>query len=231
MPNSLEIPTEIDLLEFLSTQSHDLKAPFNRVMGFIKLVMKGMDGPISNQAREDLTTAHQNGLYALALMSGLVEMARLERNEYRQNPVTCQLDRLVGQLITDWKRLYPKESPLEVISKVPAVELQVDEELLRKCLSNWMSYVAEFVQGTGGEGHASASPIVEMQVVDQDLGAGIGAVEIQIRSVGQKHERPPECELTIYGYVAQRLLGLIGGFIKRLVEDEQGALVSLSLPK
>jgi K+-sensing histidine kinase KdpD len=233
MSGSLEIPSEIDLAEFIAREAHDLKSPFNRVMGFIKLVLKGMDGPISDQAQADLTTAYQNSLYALAMLSGLVEIARLECGERTPIPAPCQVDLLVPQLIVDWKRMFPKETPVEVRSTLPAVTLHVDEMLLRLCLSGWMSYVAEFVQGTefrdqGTEekGQAPAGILVEIQVEDRGH-----TCQFQVRSLGQKRDRPPECDLTLYGYVAQRLVALNGGYLQQLIEDEQGALVRFSLPK
>jgi K+-sensing histidine kinase KdpD len=233
MSSNLEIPTEIDLAEFIAREAHDLKSPFNRVMGFIKLVLKGMDGPISNQAQGDLTTAYQNSLYALAMMSGLVEIARLERGERTPTPADCSLDLSVQQMIVDWKRMFPKETPVEVHSTVPAVSLQVDEMLLRQCLSAWMSYVAEFVQGegireqeTGGSGQGSGGVVVEIRGEDRGH-----SCEFQVRSLGKKRERPPECDLTIYGYVAQRLVALNGGYLQELAEDEQGAWVRFSFPK
>mgnify|MGYP001054377348 CR=1 FL=1 len=240
MPANLEIPTDIDLLEFISRQSHDLKSPFNRVMGFIKLVLKGMDGPISEQASADLTTAYQNSLYAFVLMSGLIEMARLERGERLPTPAPCQVDLLAQQVCVDWKRGYPKETPVAVSCTAASVTLNVDEGLLRQCLANWMSYVAEFVQGTEIRSQETGDRDQESGIREQ--GSGVSRVEVwvedgghscqfEVRSVGKPRPHPPECDLTIYGYVAQRLLGLNGGFLQQLVQDEQGALVRFSLPK
>jgi signal transduction histidine kinase len=77
MSKELHVPSEIDLAAFVSKEAHDLKSPFNRALGFLKLVLKGMDGPISDQAKEDLTIAYLNIQYTLAMISALVDMARL----------------------------------------------------------------------------------------------------------------------------------------------------------
>lgn len=217
MASNLEIMNEIDLGEFLSKEAHDLKSPFSRILGFTKVVLKGMDGQIPDQACEDLTTVYLNSLYALALMSGVVEMARLERGERVPTLTACQADLLVQQVTVEWKQQLPKDFPVEVRSSAPAVLVRADEALLRQCLANWMSYVLEFVQVEGA---------VELQVEQ-----GAYDCQFQVRSTGEKNSRPSECNLTLYGFLAQRLLALNQGYLKQLVEDEQGALVRFSLPK
>ncbi len=38
MPNKkIELPTQIDLDRFISTQAHDLRTPFNHITGFSKI--------------------------------------------------------------------------------------------------------------------------------------------------------------------------------------------------
>ena len=217
MTSNLEIPNDIDLAAFIAKEAHDLKSPFNRVLGFLKLVMKGMDGPIPEQAQQDLMTVYQNSLYSLALMNGLIEIARVGRGERKPTLSACQADLLVQQVVVEWKRQLSKEFTVEVTGSAPAVLVQADEFLLRQCLSNWMSYVLEFVQGECK---------IELQVLE-----GEHDCQFQVRSAGKKVPKPPECDLTMYGYLAQQLLGLNQGYLQQLAQDEQGALVRFSLVK
>ena len=48
---------QFELNDFLDWASHDLKTPLNAVIGFTKLVIKGIDGPINETQNTDLTTA------------------------------------------------------------------------------------------------------------------------------------------------------------------------------
>jgi len=217
MPTELRIPAEVDIAEFISKEAHDLKSPFNRILGFIKLVLRGMDGSIPDQARDDLSTAHQNSLYAIALMGGLVEMSRISRGEKDVTPVGCQVDDLLRQVASDWKRQYSKSFPAEVILSVPACRIPADEIVFRQCLSNWISYVVEFVQETA---------LVNIQVEEQP-----STYLFTIRSSGKRVANPPACDLTIYGYIAQKTLELHRGVLLRLEAEAQGALVQFSWPK
>lgn len=217
MPANLEIPYELDLGEFIVNMAHDLKSPFHRTIDFLKLVLKDMDGPIPDQAREDLNAVYLNCLHSMAIMIGLVEMARMERGERTATLAVCQADDLVQRVIVEWKAQLSNEFPVEVTSSISAAQVHADELLLRQCLANWMSFVLEFI-------HEAAK--VEIRVDDSQY-----SYLFQVRSIGKKNPRPAECEQTIYGYLAQRLLVLNRGYLRQLVEDEQGVLVSFSLPK
>ena len=217
MANALQIPDEVNLVEFIAREAHDLKSPFNRILGFIKLVLKGMDGPISDQAREDLNTAYQNSLYALALMSGVVETARFSQGQRELFPEEYALDTLLQRVMVDWKKQCPKERPVELRSAVPPIHLRVDDISARMSLYNWISYVAEFVQ---------EEIVVQISAVEE-----AGACRIQIRSTGRKTRPAPDCDLTLYGFVAKRSLEVNGGALLVLEEDDLGARVEISIPK
>ncbi len=49
-----EFPVNFDLGAFLSRESHDLKTPFNHIIGFSRIVLKGQDGPLTDFQREDI---------------------------------------------------------------------------------------------------------------------------------------------------------------------------------
>jgi K+-sensing histidine kinase KdpD len=217
MSGELHIPTQVDLSAFISQEAHDLKSPFNRALGFLKLVMKGMDGPITDQAKDDLTIAHQNILYTLAMMNSLVEMARLGRGERSPKLTPRPLAPIIQQVIVEWKRQYHKENTVEIIPQVPDVSVMADELMLRQGLGKWISYVNEFVQDAA-----------TIHVVAEDHASEL---LFTIRSEGTKAVPPPECDLTMHGFIARQILYLHGGELILLQEHEQGATVKFSLRK
>jgi len=217
MSKELQIPSEIDLAAFISKEAHDLKSPFNRALGFLKLVLKGMDGPISDQAKEDLTIAYLNIQYTLAMISALVDMARLGRGERQLTPDFHPVDFILQQTISEWQRKYHKENRVEIQFSAPQIQIQADEIIIRQGIAQWISYVNEFVQEQAR---------IEIQVEAQPEVA-----LFNIESRGIKRQPPPECDLTMYGFVAQKILELHDGKLLNLSETEQGACVQFSLPK
>ncbi|MBK9210573.1 MAG: hypothetical protein IPL71_20740 [Anaerolineales bacterium] len=65
----------------MSWASHDLKTPLNAIIGFTKIVIKGMDGPINEMQKTDLTTAFNGSQRMLILLNNLVEMAHLNNGD------------------------------------------------------------------------------------------------------------------------------------------------------
>jgi signal transduction histidine kinase len=217
MSGELRIPDELDMAAFISKEAHDLKSPFNRALGFLKLVLKGMDGPISDQAKEDLNIAYQNTLYTLAMMSNLVDMARLGRGERNPTLALRPLTAIIQQAVFEWKRQYPKDNLIDVTFTAPEATILADETMLRQGLGKWLSYVAEFVQ---------ESVVVDIQVEELEADC-----QFTIRSKGKKTLPPPECDLTMHGFIAHHILALHHGKLEALEEDDEGAWVRFNLPK
>jgi K+-sensing histidine kinase KdpD len=216
MPTDLNIPNELDLVVFVSKQAHDLKSPFNRIMGFIKLVLKGLDGPISGEARSDLDTAYENSQAALNYMNGLVEMARLVEDEHSLELSEYDLNDLLQQAMDDWKKLSHKSPQVEVTYSAPACVVCVDAMMMRRCLFYWIAYVVEFVQ---------QDIQVEILVEQQNEGC-----LVSVRSMGKKLHPAPECDQEMYGYIARSLVERHGGEILGAVQEDLGCQVRFKLP-
>ncbi len=54
-----------------SRMSHDLKTPINAITGFSGVILKGIDGPITDFQREDLTSIYEAGQRLLAMINDM----------------------------------------------------------------------------------------------------------------------------------------------------------------
>ncbi len=211
-----QLPEELDLAAFISKEAHDLKSPFNRILGFTKLVLKGMDGPLTEAQREDLTTAYNNSNYAFGLMSNLVDMARLGRGEKPFNPIQTDLARLAGQVAGQWNQQHPGRS-LVFDYVLPAGEFSIhaDEGLIRQAIGCAISYVAEHF-----EDGARVNLTVELTGNE---------ISLQVICTG-KFKYPAESDLTMLGYLLQQILKLHEGRVLRAEGDEQQATLFFAMP-
>ena len=102
--NQFDFPEDLDLAAFISEEAHDLKSPFNRILGFTKMMLKGMSGPITDMQKDDLTVVYENSVQAMAAMSNLVDMSRLSRGEKAFSAVEANLGNLLAQTAAYWKQ-------------------------------------------------------------------------------------------------------------------------------
>jgi K+-sensing histidine kinase KdpD len=217
MTKELQIPQEIDVAAFISKEAHDLRSPFNRALGFLKLVLEGMDGPISEQAKDDLMVSYLNLLYTLGLMNGLVDMARLGRGESEVTLDFQSMDYVLQKTISEWQRKYHKENFVQIEYSTPEIQIEADEIMIRHGIRYWISYVNEFVQ--------------ENVVIHLDVEEQTDSCLLTIQSSGKKLSPPAESDLMLNGYAAKKILELHRGELLSLEETEQGAMVKFSLPK
>jgi signal transduction histidine kinase len=213
----LDLPTQLDVTEFISKEAHDLKSPFNRILGFTKIVLKGMDGPLTDMQKEDLTIAYENSSQAMTLMSNLVDMARLSRGEKVVTPTECELKALLAQVAAYWKQNKAvKDVELELVTPEQEVKIQADEALLRQGILNWIVYIVEYAQ----------PPARITVTLEERENEALFAIQSQ----GKKKGATSEIDMTMSAYIGQAIINLHKGSILLAEGDEEGAQVRFSLP-
>lgn len=216
--NQFEFPEDLDLAAFISAEAHDLKSPFNRILGFTKMMMKGMSGPITDMQRDDLTTIFQNSSQAMTMMSNLVDMARLSRGEKSFAPIESEAGRLLSQVVAYWQQnKAEKEIAFEILTEKPEMPFSADEPLLRQGLLNLCLYLAEYTK---------LPAKISLQVQEDPDG-----LLFSLRSQGEKNPIPVEIDLTMSAFIGQAIVKLHGGQFRATEGDDEGGLIEFVLPK
>lgn len=70
---------ELDRLksDFLANMSHELRTPLNSIIGFSRVMLKGIDGPLTEMQEQDLTTIYNSGQHLLMLINDLLDQAKI----------------------------------------------------------------------------------------------------------------------------------------------------------
>jgi two-component system, cell cycle sensor histidine kinase PleC len=209
---------QIDLNEFLSWASHDLKTPLNAIIGFSKVVLKGIDGPVNEMQVTDLTSVHVNGQRMLALVSNLVDMARINRGETRATFDEADVIPIIEEAAARWKS-QNKAKELITVSLVasPALPMKVDSARIRQIISNLLTYAALYIEEQG-------KLTLTLEEDEQQL-------NLTIKSSGTKTRGVSKMDTTMLGFISRSLLELHGGSLLESQESEQGANIRFVLPK
>lgn len=213
----LEFPREIDLSQFISHHAHDLRAPFNHIMGFSKIMLREMDGPLTDAQKTDLTTVYNSGIYAFTLMSSLVDVARLLTGEKTITPGYVDTAKLIEQSITQWQKYHPDQNvQFERLLLTASATFPADEILFRQAISGLIVCAVECVQ----------KPAKVTVVVDDEP----GLLVFTIHSEGDPSPSPSRLDLELNGYIAQSIISLHGGQFRQQEISSYGAVIQFTLP-
>jgi signal transduction histidine kinase len=96
---------EVDQLksQFLANMSHELRTPLNSIIGFSRVILKGIDGPVSEMQQQDLTAIYNSGQHLLGLINDVLDLARIEAGKMELNFEEVHLSDMTTSVLTDGK--------------------------------------------------------------------------------------------------------------------------------
>ena len=171
---------EIDRIksQFLANMSHELRTPLNSVIGFSRVILKGIDGPINETQAQDLTAIYNSGEHLLSLINNILDLSKIEagKMELQFNKVNM-VDLINSALSTTTGLIKDKPIKLEQIVPADLPLVMADQTRIRQVLINFISNAIKFTDS--GEIVVEASVVrsptgtPEVQVSVSDTGTGI----------------------------------------------------------
>jgi len=143
---------EVDQLksQFLANMSHELRTPLNSIIGFSRVIIKGIDGPITEMQHQDLTAIYNSGQHLLGLINDILDLARIEAGKMELNFEEVKLSEMVNSVLSTAKGLV-KEKSIQLVAKIPAdmPTVRGDTMRVRQVLINLLSNASKFTdEGT-----------------------------------------------------------------------------------
>ncbi|MGB8981896.1 MAG: GAF domain-containing protein, partial [Anaerolineales bacterium] len=138
---------EVDALksQFLANMSHELRTPLNSIIGFSRVILKGIDGPVSEMQQQDLTAIYNSGQHLLGLINDILDLARIEAGKMELNYEEVHLTELATSVMSTAKGLV-KEKPIQLQQRIPSnmPSVRGDTMRVRQILLNLMANAAKF---------------------------------------------------------------------------------------
>ncbi|MEA3310412.1 MAG: histidine kinase dimerization/phospho-acceptor domain-containing protein [Chloroflexota bacterium] len=78
---------------------HDLKTPINAITGFSKVILNGIDGPITNFQQEDLTAIFEAGQQLLSMLEDLTSVVIRDERKATLTTTTFDVAVLLGDIM------------------------------------------------------------------------------------------------------------------------------------
>jgi signal transduction histidine kinase/CheY-like chemotaxis protein len=165
---------ELDRLkmQFLANMSHELRTPLNSIIGFSRVILKGIDGPMTELQETDLTSIHNSGQHLLGLINDILDMSKIEAGKMDLNFEQVFLPSVLSSVMSSAKALV-KDKPIELKSSMPddLPAVRADAQRLRQILLNLLSNAAKFTEEGKITVQATASSeFVTVSVSDTGIG-------------------------------------------------------------
>ena len=138
---------EVDQLksQFLANMSHELRTPLNSIIGFSRVILKGIDGPVSDMQQQDLTAIYNSGQHLLGLINDILDLARIEAGKMELNFEEVSLADMTTSVMSTAKGLV-KEKPIQLVQRIPQnmPTVRGDTMRVRQVLLNLISNASKF---------------------------------------------------------------------------------------
>jgi len=170
--------------QFLANMSHELRTPLNSIIGFSRVILKGIDGPITELQRQDLTAIYNSGQHLLGLINDILDLSKIEAGKMELAFEEVNLVDIINGVMSTATGLV-KDKPITLKRSVPQdlPTVRADATRIRQVLLNLVSNAAKFTEQ--GEIEVSASVQMgpqgqaEVLVSVRDTGPGISEEDQQ----------------------------------------------------
>lgn len=166
---------EVDRLksEFLANMSHELRTPLNSIIGFSRVILKGIDGPLTEMQQTDLEAIHESGKHLLNLINDVLDLSKIEAGKMEFVFEPTDLKKVASGVLSTAIALV-KDKSVELQQDMPE-DLPIvvaDERRIRQVVLNLVGNAAKFTD----EGYIRVAGEYDDQEVIlsvEDSGVGI----------------------------------------------------------
>jgi signal transduction histidine kinase/DNA-binding response OmpR family regulator len=166
--------------QFLANMSHELRTPLNSIIGFSRVILKGIDGPITDLQNQDLTAIHNAGQHLLGLINDILDISRIDAGKMELAFEEVDMRNLIQSVASTALGLI-KDKPIRLTQFIPdnLPLARADPIRCRQVLLNLLSNAAKFTESGSIviEAKLQTNPdnYPEIVVSVSDTGSGIPA--------------------------------------------------------
>jgi signal transduction histidine kinase len=222
-----------DRSEFLAALSHELRTPLNAILGFTDVLLAEVDGPLSEEARENLTIVRTSGEHLRSLIDDILALSAIESGELRLSREVADVAGIARDVVAE-ARVTAEQKGLPILLELPeqkALAL-VDARRVRQILGNVLGNAVKFTS----EGYVRLTVTQDEQnvhVVVSDTGPGIPAEALERIFHEYQQSGGPTAQRTGTGLglaITRRLVQMHGGAVRVESTLGQGARFTITLP-
>lgn len=158
--------------KFFNIIAHDLKGPFNAILGLSDLLFEDFENLDNEEKKEFIRNIGASSRETYKLLENLLEWARTQSGHIDFNPETIELKRFVGNLLPLFSQQLTNKNLYLKTDIAGTLKVKADTHMLNTILRNLISNAIKYSYN-GGEVQISAVPedgMVNVSVSDRGTG-------------------------------------------------------------
>jgi two-component system cell cycle sensor histidine kinase PleC len=160
--------------EFLANVSHELRTPLNAIIGFSEMMLSGAFGPLGDEKYgEYCRDIQESGRFLLAVISDILDMARLEAGRIEIDREPVDLEEMVSEVLVAYESEARQAGVRLGIEVALDIRLVADRRAIRQILSNLVSNAVKFTPSGGQVRVAALRKGQSVALMVEDTGIGI----------------------------------------------------------
>lgn len=238
---AVEEMREVDRIksQFLANMSHELRTPLNSIIGFSRVILKGIDGPINDLQQQDLQAIYASGQHLLEMINSILDLSKIEAGKMELAIEEIQIDELIKSVVSTAVGLV-KEKPVSIHNNVPAhlPLVYADKTRIRQVLLNLLQNASKFTDegsisvDANVQNNEFGAPELVISVKDTGIGIALEDQEKLFEPFSQVDDSPTRKTggSGLGLSISRRLVEMQGGRIWLESEVNKGSTFSFSVP-
>lgn len=233
MENRL-IQVNADKDRFIYILAHDLKNPFNAILGFLEMLVEGVRRYSTDELEKYITAAHQSTLQTYHLLQDLLSWSQAQTNKLPFKPKDIKLEEVYSN-IADLLRLSASKKGITMIHLFPEkTSVYADRNMLSTILRNLLTNAIKFSYPGGKITIDAMEKSNELTITISDTGTGINEESLK-KLFDTKYLHTTEGTAKERGtgfglFLCKDFMEKHGGRIQVESEPGKGSAFSISFP-
>ncbi len=159
--------------KLFSVIAHDLKSPFNSILGLTELLLDDNCNYKSSNSKKLVRHIYSTAKNTLNLTDNLLSWAKTQTGQMKYNPEKLSLHKVINEVV-DIVNASARVKDISVyIGQVPDVNVYADKNMLKSILCNLLSNAVKFTHQNGEINVSAITGEKSIEIIVSDNGMGM----------------------------------------------------------
>jgi signal transduction histidine kinase len=220
--------------KFFSIISHDLRNPFNSLLGFSELLANNIEDLSEEEVKESAKSLHRTATNLFNLLTNLLEWSKLQTGNFSFEKSEFSLGGILNHVVSIYSDSLEAKNLRLIKGTDCEANILADQNMIESAIRKLISNAIKFTQDGGTITVGCIRNGDNAEIFIADTGVGISSddlerlfkIEKQFTTEGTKNEKGTGFGLLL----CKELLEKNNGTIKVKSEKDKGSTFTISLP-